>query len=142
MWFELVKKNSIMASLKSVLRINKLFRVDSIQLDGKENLLTGKPKIILANHPKATDSFVIWFMVPISFFSIRVHSHLGMRMFNRNTTGRWQVRGNCFVHVGNPIFAPPESGFESTYRFLRHLTDNVIAEISNLVKQATENANG
>jgi len=213
---------------KTVLRFYKFFCIHSIQLQGKENLLTGQSKIIVAIHANATDAFVLPFIVPDKLhflileenFSIPVFGRLlaladqipvvlgrgreGLsiakkrlfewnsvvifpegylthgkrlrragagaailacetgrpigtigffvpskfthtfrrRFFNRGTVGRWQVRGNCFVHVGNPIFAPPDSGFESTYRFFRHLTDNVMAEISNLVKQATENANG
>lgn len=211
---------------KTVLRFYKLFCLNSIQLEGKENLLPGQPKIIVANHPNATDAFVLPFIfpdklhfliqeenfsipvfgrllaladqipvvlgrgrealstakkrlfegnsvvifpegylthgkgfrragagaavlacetgkpiVPIGFFvpSKFTHTFRG-RMFDRDTVGRWQIRGNCFVHVGNPIFVSPDSGFESSYRFLRHLTDNVMAEISNLVKLAMEKA--
>ena len=81
-------------------------------------------------------------IVPIGFFVASKSTHtFRQHMFDRDTVGRWQIRGNCFVHVGNPIFAHLDSKFESTYRFLRYQTDNMMAEISNLVKQAMEKAN-
>jgi len=184
---------------KTNLRFYKLFCIKSIDLEGKDNLLPGQPKIIVANHPNATDAFVIPFIIPDKphflileeNFSIPVFGHLvemadqipvvlgrgkealstakkrlfegnsvvifpegflnhgkrlrragagaailayetgkpivpigffvpskftrtfKRRMFDRDTVGRWQIRGNCFVHVGNPIFAPPDSRFES-----------------------------
>ena len=51
------------ALCKSVLRGYLAMFMNSVQVDGKENLPPG-PKIIIANHPHASDAFVLPFIVP------------------------------------------------------------------------------
>jgi len=211
---------------KTVLRFYKYICIKSIQLEGSENLLPGKPKIIVANHSYASDAFVLPFIVPDKLhflimdetFSIPVFGRLleladqipvvlgrgkealstakekllrgnsvvifpegylthgkkirragagaallacetgtpiipigffvptefihtfKRRLFDRDTVGCWQTKGYCYINVGNPLFASPDPQIGSTYRFLRYLTDNMMTEISNLVKQAMEKA--
>jgi 1-acyl-sn-glycerol-3-phosphate acyltransferase len=54
MWYELCK---------SVLRGYLAMFMNSVQVEGKENLPPG-PKIIVANHPHASDAFVLPFIIP------------------------------------------------------------------------------
>lgn len=51
------------ALCKSVLRGYLAMFMNSVQVEGKENLPPG-PKIIVANHPHASDAFVLPFIVP------------------------------------------------------------------------------
>ena len=51
------------ALCKSVLRGYLAMFMNSVQVEGKENLPPG-PKIIIANHPHASDAFVLPFIVP------------------------------------------------------------------------------
>ena len=48
---------------KSIVKTYLALFVDSIQIQGKENLPPG-PKIIVANHPHVTDGFVLPFIIP------------------------------------------------------------------------------
>jgi 1-acyl-sn-glycerol-3-phosphate acyltransferase len=48
---------------KSIVKTYLALFVDSIQIQGKENLPAG-PKIIVANHPHVTDGFVLPFVIP------------------------------------------------------------------------------
>ena len=54
---------------KGIVRTYMAFFMDGVRVDGKENLPPG-PKIIVGNHPHATDSFVLPFIIPekIHFF--------------------------------------------------------------------------
>jgi len=51
------------ALCKSVLRGYLAMFMNSVQVEGKENLPPG-PKIIVANHPHASDAFVLPFIIP------------------------------------------------------------------------------
>ena len=51
------------ALCKSVLRAYLAMFMNSVQVEGKENLPPG-PKIIVANHPHASDAFVLPFIIP------------------------------------------------------------------------------
>jgi len=48
---------------KGILRAYKTFCVKGYEVHGLENLISG-PKIIVANHPNATDSFFLPFIIP------------------------------------------------------------------------------
>jgi len=54
---------------KGIVRTYMALFMDGVRVDGKENLPPG-PKIIVGNHPHATDSFVLPFIIPekIHFF--------------------------------------------------------------------------
>lgn len=54
---------------KGIVRTYMAFFMDGVRVDGEENLPPG-PKIIVGNHPHATDSFVLPFIIPekIHFF--------------------------------------------------------------------------
>ena len=54
---------------KGIVRTYMTLFMDGVRVDGKENLPPG-PKIIVGNHPHATDSFVLPFIIPekIHFF--------------------------------------------------------------------------
>ena len=54
---------------KGIVRTYMAFFMDGVRVDGKENLPPG-PNIIVGNHPHATDSFVLPFIIPekIHFF--------------------------------------------------------------------------
>ena len=56
--------------------------VESIHVNGEENLLPG-PKIIVANHPNATDSFVLPFIIPE-----KIHFLIQSEIFKLPIVGR------------------------------------------------------
>jgi 1-acyl-sn-glycerol-3-phosphate acyltransferase len=68
---------------KTVLRFYKLFCLNSIQLEGKENLLPGQPKIILANHSNATDAFVLPFIFPDKLHFLIQEVNFSIPVFGR-----------------------------------------------------------
>lgn len=80
-------------------------------------------------------------IVPLGFFvpdenarAIKGHFH------NRDTLGRWQFGGRCFVEIGEPWQLPNMVVDKVNYREIRKLTDKMMARISELVQQAQEEA--
>ena len=211
---------------KAILRIYKFICINSIQIEGVDNLLPGQPKIVVANHPNATDGFMLPFIFPDKLhflileenFTIPVFGRLlafadqipvvlgrgyealetakekllngntvvifpegylthgkkfrragagaailacetrkpvipigiyvpsgfthtfRARFFDRNTAGRWQIRGHCYVHIGSPIFTSKITELENSYRALRQFSNKIMAEIIRLANQAREKA--
>jgi len=68
---------------KIIIRLYKLFCVKSSQLEGKDNLLPGQPKIIVAHHPNATDAFVIPFIFPDKLHFLILDENFSIPVFGR-----------------------------------------------------------
>jgi len=68
--------------VKSILKVYTTFFVDDIQVSGLENIPKG-PKIIVANHPNATDAF----MLPI-IFPEKLHFLIQASVFEAPLVGR------------------------------------------------------
>jgi 1-acyl-sn-glycerol-3-phosphate acyltransferase len=206
---------------KGIVRTYLTFFVEGFDVQGKENLEPG-PKIIVANHPNATDAFFLPFIFPEKMhflieektFNITIigrllkladqipvivgrgrealgeaceklsqgHSvvifpegHLNhgkalrragagaamlalksgaplvpvgfyvppeftrtIRLSNndRDIVGRWQMRGRCFIQIGEPWILDLVSYRDQSYRSMRELTDGIMLKIQNLVQLA------
>jgi len=210
---------------KGILQIYRAVFVKSIQIKGGEIFHRG-PKIIVANHPNASDGFVLPFIVPekihfliqADLFQVPIIGSLLKRadqipvvrgkgslalesaleklklgksiaifpegrlnygkkfhragsgaavlafqsgapvipiglyvpqentkliqrnLHNRKTTGCWQQSGNCYVHIGSPIYACQSPKTNLDYKELRIFMQNVMGRIQALVHAAQEEA--
>ena len=66
----------------TVRRFYKLFCLNFIQLEGKENLLPGQPKIIAANHSNETDAFVLPFIFPDKLHFLILEENFSIPVFD------------------------------------------------------------
>ena len=80
-------------------------------------------------------------VVPLGFYvpdkyarPMRGHLH------GRETAGRWQFGGSCFVQIGEP-WQPLVDEVDRGYRTLRVYTQQMMAQIMDLVEQAKAEAN-
>jgi len=206
---------------KGIVRTYLTFFVVGFDVQGKENIEPG-PKIIVANHPNATDAFFLPFIFPekLHFLieektlnitiigrllkladqipvvagrgrealgeacvklaeghsvAIFPEGHLShgkalrragagaallalksgaplvpvgfyvpseftrrIRLSNndREIDGRWQMRGRCFIQIGEPWNLDLASYRDQSYCSLRELTDGIMLKIQNLVQLA------
>jgi 1-acyl-sn-glycerol-3-phosphate acyltransferase len=213
------------ALIKSIFRIYMLVFIRKVKVTGRENLIDG-PKILVANHPNMTDSFVLPFIlqedltfliqaktfslpvigwllsksgqipvikgqgrialdkaleqlsqgntvviypegrlnhgkglcrvgsgaavlakrsgtpiVPMGFYvSPRDTLILKGKIHNKKTFARWQVRGCCHVHIGEP-WSVTESAEQNIPRLrLRAITKRMMAQVADLVQKAHDEA--
>jgi 1-acyl-sn-glycerol-3-phosphate acyltransferase len=80
-------------------------------------------------------------IVPIGFYvpdryarPIKGHFH------DRETLGRWQFGGQCFVHIGDPWQYTLSLQEKVNYRELRKFTEKMMMRIADLVQQAQDEA--
>jgi 1-acyl-sn-glycerol-3-phosphate acyltransferase len=101
---------------------------------GKELRRAGTGATILALESGAP-LVPMGFYVPPKFTKLlKTHAH------NRMAVGSWQIRGRCYVNVGQPWLPALPEKVESNYRVLRQITDNLMDQINDLVQQAKDNA--
>ena len=80
-------------------------------------------------------------VVPLGFFVPDEHARPIKGYFhNRNTLGRWQFGGGCFVEVGEPWRISTAVTDKINYREIRRITENIMARVSVLVQQAQDEA--
>jgi 1-acyl-sn-glycerol-3-phosphate acyltransferase len=80
-------------------------------------------------------------VVPVGFFvpdkyarPIKGHFH------QRDTIGRWQLGGQCFVRIGDPWQLATSIQDKANYRELRKITEKMMIRVTELVQQAQEEA--
>ena len=80
-------------------------------------------------------------IVPVGFYvpdrfarAVKGHFH------DRDTVGRWQFGGRCFVQIGEPWQLAGYIYAKENYRELRKLTDRLMARVADLMQQAQEEA--
>lgn len=101
---------------------------------GKEMRRAGAGATILALE-SGVPLVPMGFYVPPEFtksFTTRAH--------NRDAVGSWQFRGRCYINIGQPWLPALPEKVESNYRVFRHITDNLMVQINELVIQAKDNA--
>ncbi len=209
----------------SIVMIYSNHFIDNIRVSRKENIPVG-PKIIVANHPNATDGLMLpsvfpeklHFMIQASVFEtpfierLLAHAeqipvvsgkggqalsvarekltkggsvvifpegrldndemlhrgHIGAAMLavqtgmpllplgfyvppealrvvkghidNRATSARWQIGGNCFIRVGHSMQFKRNMQSGIRYDYLREYTQQIMANIGELVNQAKQDA--
>jgi 1-acyl-sn-glycerol-3-phosphate acyltransferase len=81
-------------------------------------------------------------LVPVGFYvAPRFTRTIQGRFHGRDSIGRWQLGGRCFVRVGQPWWPSPAAAeAEGRYRSLRRVTRRVMDQIAELVGQAAEEA--
>lgn len=77
----------------------------------------------------------VGFYVPDTFSRpIKGHFH------DRDTIGRWQFGGRCFVQIGEPWQLASYIQMKENYRELRRITDRLMMRVADLMQQAQEEA--
>jgi 1-acyl-sn-glycerol-3-phosphate acyltransferase len=80
-------------------------------------------------------------LVPVGFYVPPPFIHtLRAHVFGRETVGRWQMGGRCFVQIGAPWQISPSAQSSRSYRVLRRLTDELMVRIAGVAQQAKEEA--
>jgi 1-acyl-sn-glycerol-3-phosphate acyltransferase len=80
-------------------------------------------------------------IVPVGFYVPEKYAHpIKGRFYNRETLGRWQFGGQCFVHIGDPWQYTLSLQEKVNYRELRKFTEKMMTRIADLVQQAQEEA--
>jgi 1-acyl-sn-glycerol-3-phosphate acyltransferase len=80
-------------------------------------------------------------LVPIGFYVPPEYTRtMTGRFFGRRNIASWQFGGHCFVHIGEPWRVNLAEEADKSYRVLREYTQNVMAQIADLVDQAKEEA--
>ncbi len=76
-------------------------------------------------------------LVPIGFYVPPDYIRAIRSRFNRREAlGWWQWGGQCFVHIGEPCHLFLSEQVERSHRYLRQVTDQIMATIQDLVDQA------
>ena len=80
-------------------------------------------------------------VVPVGFYVPEKYARMIKRfLHDRETTGRWQFGGHCFVHFGDPWQFKNSFQESVNYRELRKFTEKMMTCIAELVQQAQDEA--
>lgn len=79
-------------------------------------------------------------LIPLGFYVPDKYTRaIQTYMHNRITFGRWQFGGHTFVRIGEP-WQPLVDEADRGYRYVRELTQNLMAQVAGLVDQAKAEA--
>jgi 1-acyl-sn-glycerol-3-phosphate acyltransferase len=84
-------------------------------------------------------------LVPVGFYvPPEFVREFRTRAFRKDNHGWWQFGGQCIVRIGEPWepILTSTTGTVTGYRYLRELTDKIMASIQDLVNQATTSLQG
>lgn len=80
-------------------------------------------------------------VIPVGFYvpGQFTRAIISNKFHQRESVGRWQIRGQCIINFGEPWLPTLPAQVEANYRMLRKLTEELMARIIELVEGAKKN---